>query len=129
VSKRYEAVVDDDTYQLFREAMSHTLRFDGYKETLRLIGMETPSVVKFRKADDEVTLEASARSADEFHIVVESETLDVDRLVLDVVEETVLRMVSVLARSMNESERENLVGDLRELLHSIPPGAESATEE
>lgn len=128
MSKRYEAVVDGDTYELFREAMSHTLKSAGYKETMRLIGMETPSVLKFKKADDEVTLEASVRSGDAFDIVVESETLDVDRLVLDVVEETVLRMVSVLARYMDESGRESLVSDLRELLRRIPPGAESASE-
>lgn len=127
MNKKYEAVVDDDTYELFREAMSHTLRFDGYKETLRLIGMESPSVLKFRKGDDEVTFEASVRSGNVFYLTVESETLDVDRLVLDVVEETVLRMVSVLARSMDESDRESLVGDLRELLHSIPPGREDTT--
>ena len=124
MSNRYEVLVDDDTYELFREAMAHTLKSQGFKEGLRVVGMDSPSIAEFRKGETAVTLQAVVLSGGDFRVVVESETLDVDRLVLDIVENTVLHLVSLLARSLDESARDSLMRDLRELLRSIPPGEE-----
>ena len=124
MSNKYEVLVDDDTYELFREAMSHTLKGRGFKEGLQVTGMDSPSVAEFHKDEDAVTLQATVVGGGDFRVVVESETLDVDRLVLDIVENTVLHLVSLLARTLDEPARDSLVRDLRELLRSIPPGEE-----
>ena len=122
MSNRYEVVVDDDTYELFREAMSHILARDRFHVRLRIVGMESPSVVEFRRDQDEVTLQAIPMSGDNVRVRVESETLDVETLVSTVVEEAALRLVSLLASSLDEPARERMVRELRELLRSLPPG-------
>ena len=129
MSSRYEVVVDDDTYELFRSALSLSLTQAGFKTGVRIVGMESPSVTGFRKGEDVITMEAAEAEGGDFRIVVESETLDVQHLVLEVIENAALHMISVLARSLDEPSREALAEDLRELLQSIPPGEEPAEQE
>jgi hypothetical protein len=129
MSSRYEVVVDDDTYELFRNALSLSLTQAGFETGVRIVGMESPSVTGFRKGEDVITMEAAEAEGGDFRIVVESGTLDVQRLVLEVIENAALHMISVLARSLDEPSREALAEDLQELLQSIPPGEEPAEQE
>jgi hypothetical protein len=129
MGNRYEVVVDDDTYELFREAASHVLPRDGFEVRFGLVGMESPSVSEFRKGENFLILQAVPLSGGDMRVVVESETLDVETLVSTVVEEAVLRLVSILGASLDESHREDMARDLRDLLRSLPPGKETDEEQ
>ena len=124
MSNRYEAFVDEDTHDLFQEAMLLTLKNKGFKEGLHVTGMESPSLIEFRREEDVVTLQTDLIGDAETRVVVESETLNVDRLVREAVEETTLRLVAILARGLDETGRHDLVRGLREWLRNIPPGKE-----
>jgi hypothetical protein len=121
LSSRYQVTLDEDTYDLLRSALSSTLKRLGFKEGISVVRMEGASVVEFRKKASRVTLQSHSIGADKLQVVVETDTGDVEALIVDVIERTALRLLWALCSPLGLEARERLARELRDMLQKLPP--------
>ena len=119
----YEAVVTVAGYEMFQHAFRRymaDLKFDHMSVGGRLGGL---TAYQFRRDDHLVSLSVSAEAQDGFRIVVHSDTLQVEQLVLDALTEGVADFLQPFCKTFTDRSSEavllSLIQDLRDAFERI----------
>ena len=119
----YEAVVTIAGHEMFQEAFSRymaTLKFDHMSVGGRVGGL---TARQFRRGDHLVSLSVSAEGQSSSRIVIHSDTLPVEQLVLDALTEGVADFLQPFCETFTDQSSEevlqSLIWDLREAFERI----------
>ena len=119
----YEAVVTFAAHEMFQDAFSRymaTLKFDHMSVAGRVGGL---TAHQFRRDDHLVSLSVAAEGQGSFRIVVHSDTLQVEQLVLDALTEGVADLLQTFCETLtDQSSKEillSLIKDLRDAFERI----------
>ena len=119
----YEAVVTVAAHEMFQDAFSRymaALKFDHMSVGGRVGGL---TAHQFRRDDHLVSLSVSAEGQGSFRIVVHSDTLEVEQVVLDALTEGVADFLQPFCETLTDQSSEaillSLIQDLRDAFERI----------
>ena len=119
----YEAVVSQAGLEMFRNAFSRYMEGLGFDHMSVGGRLGAPSSHEFRRERHLVSLTALAEGQSLFRLVVHSGTLDVEKLVLDVLTEGVADFLEPFCETLTDRSSEqillSLISDLRDAFNRI----------
>ena len=127
MASSYEAVISIAGLEMFRDALLRYmagLDFDHMSVGGRLGGH---SAHEFKRGDQMVSLTSSQEGQSHFRMVVHSDSVDVERLVLDALTEGIADFMEPFCLALSDQSAEqilnSLIGDLRDAFERVVKGA------
>ena len=120
---RYTLKLDRRSCDLFQSALEHALQIKGFHPVAQLRLTQGTGIMQFKNNGDIVAVHASEKEGGNLELVVESERVEVEPLVVEAVEESVLKLLSVLTGPLSDEKRTSVLEWLRQ--HMGPPGRQA----